>query len=448
MADAPQKTFVPVSVTQNPAPISQEGQESKTVLETLAAAIMNVFVTLLPSNYVSQTNGPLYLLQFQAIAEQLASIQLSMKETEVDGLVDFTRSEFLWQMVGVFVFPDITKDPYGIPELVGDLTYRSFLKNMILLLLQGSTEEAVEKGLNLLTDAQVEILAKVDYSHESTSGWGLADQNSFEVNVMGKRPDTEFGTAFPEDPFRLFRNNQRILRALKPATKLYDYRHVFIDLFKSFVDQVALDGNMWYYEDFRKFCLGVKEIQSSNGVSKGGLWYDNSLFFYQIYEGCVLEILSGSNASPEHGGQDGFHLGKHVVKEVLRLPFGAETVTRSYTTSPSGLTGTVQVGQDGVLTDLNQDFSGIVEGELLEISSGPNRGVYQIETLLGPFGGLPEKVPGGVVTSIRLGPGILKLKSPVVIPNTGQSYKLSVERLGVQRPRPILGENVSAQFYL
>lgn len=455
MANVPKKPHIPNMRTQNPAPIEQDGQESASVLQTLTAQILQSFVEVLPSNYASQTNGPYYILQFQAIAEQLARLQLAIQEIGLETDVDFARPEYLWQMVGTYIFPDVSKQ--GIPEIDGDLTYRTFLKNMTHLLLKGSVKDAIVQGLGLLTDAQVEVLAKAEFTHEKTSGWTTRDQDTFEINILDKtewiNPNTgdkvegDLGTGFPENVFQLLRNNQRILRALKPASKLFDYRHVFLETFSGIEDEYRSSQCGWHYEDFRQFCQGLKEITSSHGVSKQGLFYDSSLFFYQIEEGSLLEILSGPNASPENGGSDNQRFGQYRVREVLRLPFGKESTKRKYRTTPTGLEGAVLIDDDGVLIDESQDFSAIVEGEILSILEGPNAGQYRIEKLCGPHGGFPEKVTGPSDT-VQVGPGILRLENNIVFDAEGQRYSLSIERLGVQKPRYVIGEDVSSQFWL
>jgi hypothetical protein len=454
----PKKSYFPQTLEQNPAPIILEGQDSIDVKQSLTAEILQTFVELLPSNYVSQTKGPFYITQFQSFAEQLAEIQITMREVGIESDVDFARPEYLWQMVGTYVFPDLTKVPKGIPEISGDLTFRAFLKNMLDLLLKGSTLEAIKQGLELLSDSEIQILAKVDYSHAPTSGWTIENQNEFEINVLNKTTWTdstgsliegEFGTGFPFEVFKLYRNNQRILRALKPSTKLYDYRHLFKDVFGFLSDSVSSTECTWEYEDFRKFCIGIKEIEGISGVSFGTfLFVDSSLFFNQISSWSNLEILSGPNSSPINGGKDDKRFGKHSVDSILRLPFGKEVVSRPYVTFPSNLSGFCSIGDEGVLIDLDQDFSGVIEGETITIQTGPNSGTFRIETLLGPFGGFPEKVSGDPVSSIRVGFCLLKLKSRVVFPASNQRYRVSIERLGEQKPKFVIGENVSNQFFL
>jgi hypothetical protein len=458
----PKNPYLPDAIQQNPAPVALVGQQNATVKQDIVNKILTTFRQVLASNYVAQVPGPYYYLQFQAAAETLADIQILLTEASVDSNVDFTRPEYLWQMVGTLVFPDTTQGRY--PVIDGDLTFRCFLKRMIELLLQGATLPTQEEGLELLTDARITVLEKVAFQYDPNTAWGLEDQHTFEINVEDRTtwtdPETgeliegDYGTGFPADPFVLQFNNSLILRALKPAKALYDYRHLFRDNFgQLFVDSPFLELEPWYYEDFRKFCSGMKEILSSDGetLANADLLYfqDVTVDFRSVCPGAVLEILDGPNTSPTNGGNDQYRLGVHQVVGVFRMLGGADETSRAYTTSPTGLTGNVTVGDDGVLEDPDQDFSNVVEGEVLTISDGPNAGSYRLDVLLGANGGPISQVPAGSgVTGVQVAPCILELKSRMIQPATGQFYRVSIERLGVRVPYTVLGEDVSAQFYL
>lgn len=464
----PRDPYLPFTRDQNPAPVSQAGQQGVRTLRDITNAILRTLQQVLPSNYVAEIPGPYYVLQYQAIAEQLAKIQLAVEEVGLESDVDFARPEYLWQMIGTLVFPDPTQSPRGIPEVDGDLTYREFLRRMILLLLQGAKEEVVEEGLGLLTEAVIEVIAKVAYSDRDISYWGFGEQHEFEINVLCQTVFTSpstgelivgaLGTGFPEDPFRLLRNNLRILRALKPAKALYEYRHLFLDAFGSlFQDAPFVELDPWYYEDFRKFCCGMKEITGDQGATLAGrmLFQDVMLDFRSVPSGATLEILGGVNASPSNGGIDTSTLGRYRVTGLQRLIFGADVdtdgglVARSYSTSPTGLTGKATADADGVLEDPDQDFSDAEEGEILTFLEGPNAGRYRLDALLGNNGGpVGFSPPGSGVTRVQVAPSILQLLTRMPQEATGQLYRVSLERLGVRTPFTVLGEDASSQFYI
>jgi hypothetical protein len=97
-----------------------------------------------------------------------------------------------------------------------------------------------------------------------------------------------------------------------------------------------------------------------------------------------------------------------------------------------------------------QDFSFAVEGEVLTFASGPNAGTsYRLDTLAGNDGGPVGLVPAGAgITTVRLAPCLLELDRKMPEVATGQSYKITLEKFGVRKPKFVVGEDVSSQFYL
>jgi len=134
MADRPSdKDFLPWLIDQNPSLVGFDSQSKKDRIREQVDRIMEVFYQLLPSNYVSQVQGPHYTMRFQAAAEQIAEIQITAQEVLADGYWEYTRPEFLHQILGSLVFPDSEAD--GLPVIAGDLSYREFLRRMVELLL-------------------------------------------------------------------------------------------------------------------------------------------------------------------------------------------------------------------------------------------------------------------------------------------------------------------------
>jgi hypothetical protein len=453
---------LPFALEQNPAPAILTGQEVERATNDITRRILDTFFTLLPSVYVSKVLGPNYSRHFLALAEALAKTQLELEEVGLDSDVDFTRPEYLWQIVGTLVFPEPQK--LGIPEIDGDVSYRTFLARMTLLLLQGSSKDTLVEGVNLLAGkAVVSVLAKVDHLRSPGVLWTSRDQNSLEIDVRAPGswtdPDTgevivgPLGTGFPEDPFKLERNIRRILKALAPSAVLWDYRHVFEDILETIgEDTVSWEMSSYYYDDIRKFCSGMKELTGSEGITLPGklLFTDTARSFYKIRPGNTLEVLSGPNVRPTLGGKDTYGKGIFTVVSVRSLLSGADTVARPYTTSPTGLSGTATVALPGDITDPVQDFSFAVEGEVLTFASGPNAGTsYRLDTLAGNDGGPVGLVPAGAgITTVRLAPCLLELDRKMPEVATGQSYKITLEKFGVRKPKFVVGEDVSSQFYL
>ena len=382
MADQPaDKTLFPTLLTQNPAPVGGTGQDRITTQREQVDAIMAVFLQILPSNYVSQVTGPFYTIQFQAAAEAIADFQLTAQEVFSDADYDYMRGEFLYQLLGALVFPDATTD--GYPDLKGDLTYREFLKQMVVLLLQGATKDTVEGGLELLSDATFTVIEKVIEARHATkkvwndemgrydtvpgSAWGFDDQFEFEVNASYTDPTTGI-ERFPEDPFILQENVRIVMRALKPAHTIYEYRNLFTEVFGSFFSaSSSWDLSNYYYADFRKFCCGAKNVAGTAGVT----WTDKSLFsdtdreFDQIAVGAELVVISGPN-SINASATDRGEFGRYRVKDVLAFPLGTDSTPRAYTTSPSGFVGKATVTAD-VIEDT--DSIGVLANNLLKVTN-------------------------------------------------------------------------------
>jgi hypothetical protein len=321
---------------------------------------------------------------------------------------------------------------------------------MVILLLQGATPDTVAEGAGLLTEAEVSILERFLYSQQRdpNSAWDLDDQFTFDLFV-----EEGGGTEFPQpDPFTLQENVRLILEALKPAHTLYYYQHLFQDAFGPiFRDDLGFGdagqgtetGHIWemsayYYEDFRKYCLGYRNLSGSDGetLTDRTCFSDPTRSFGRLRAGAKLEITSGANA------------GIYEVADVRSFPFGDDTTARAYTTAPTGLTGFATVSGNDI-TDSSQDWAAAVEGEILTFVTGLNAGSYRLETLLGPDGGLlgdPNVV--GPATSVRISPSILKVYRRMPVSATGQTYTVTVDRMGVKVPKIVTAEDASEQFYL
>ena len=357
----------------------------------------------------------------------------------------------MFQILGSLVFPDATD--VGYPDLKGDLRYRQFLRDMVRLLIQGATKATVEEGLTLLSDATFEVLEKSVLSRQTPhSAWGFDDQFTFEINVSETDEDSGL-ERFPVDPFILQDNLRIVMRALKPAHTLYDYRHLFTETFGQFFsDAMSFDWENYYYEDFRAFCCGARALVGSGGetLTDKTLFQDVDRDFSSIQSGSDLVVTSGPN-SIHVGGLEGTaassdmkHVGRYRVEDVRYFPVGDDATLRQFTTSPTGLTGRGTVSDGAVHSDVN--FGSAVEGEVLTFSEGPNAGSYRLDRVLGSTGGLVGRT-GLNGSSVRVAPSIIRLDRRMKQSATGQEYEVIVDRLGKQDPKLVSGEDVS-QFFL
>ena len=422
----------PFALAQNPAPNPVSGQAYVSEKSALTQQIMATFRSILPSNYVAQTNGPWYSLQFQAMAEQLAEIQITTTEVYKDSGFDFTRTDFLWQVLGSYIFP-AADNRSGIPQINGDTAYREFLHKMVLLLLDGATKASMEGGLEALDPNVVATITErylESPPRDENGSFTIDDQFFVDIFIEG----------FPVDPFVLQQNADLVLTALKPAHVLYGYSYLFRDSFEQIASDdggLSLDLDSYYYDDLRKWCLGAQRISGTGDtLSVRSLFTDPDVSFASIRPGlgCVLIIESGTNA------------GRFRVTGTRALLSGADATPRSYTLSTGG-TGTLTALDGETIEDPTQDWGAFPVDTKVTIADGPNAGTYRLDTVLGPTGG-PMGTVGVSGTQVRVSRSTLVVarRMPSVV--TGQAYTVTVDRLGVQVPRPVSGEDVSLQFVL
>ncbi|MEL7341377.1 MAG: hypothetical protein AAGM67_12925, partial [Bacteroidota bacterium] len=211
------------------------------------------------------------------------------------------------------------------------------------------------------------------------------------------------------------------------------FKETFGDLF---TEEVSLDLQEFVYEDFRKFCQGAKQITGASGETRAArnIFSDPTRSFVSVQPGAILEIDTGVN------------VGTYEVAEVLTFTTTTDATERAYTTSPTGLSGTATV-TDGVIEDVNQDFSQAVENEILTFTEGPNIGSYRLECLVGPGEGLVGFVTDAA-TKVIPSPSLLRLRTRMPSTATGQTYTVGVDLKGIQEPRSVVSEDVSVYFII
>ena len=453
MADKPvDKNLLPGLLEQNPSPWKEGGQDRKTRIQEQVDRVMGIFRQLIPSNYVSRVSGPWYMTQFQTIAERLADFQITAQETFADSSLDYTRPEVLYQIIGDLIFPEAEK---GYPTLEGDLTYREFLYNMVSLLLGGSTTEGMKAGIELLTEATVEIIERGRQARllGDNAAWGAADTHVDEINISQEAATITVGDQdivlyrFPEEPFTLYRNVKLVLRALKPGHVIYKYRHLFQDTFGTlFTESSSWSMDSYYYQDFRRYWFGAEKITGTAGITWTGnrnVFSDHTRDFSTVRAGATLTVTTGVN-SVGSSTTDESYVGRYKVASVLAF-LQDDTTARAYTTAPTGLSGTATVSGDEVTDSEQTDWATVEEGEVLTFTAGPNAGSYRIKDILGLNGGPAGFATSATGTTIRIAPSILRLNRRMGLAATGQSYEVTLDRLGVQNPREAT-EDVTEYF--
>ena len=479
---------------QDPALVQVDSSSTEARKNRIADDILNRFCDSLPSNYASRVRGPFYQHLFRAFAEGLAEFQIEAELISDDHRdLGLTRSDFLYQLLGRLVFPDSVEKGAAVVEVDGDVPLRTFFQEMVKFLLEGSRQKPINDALGFLSDASVEIVAKSEHAGD-VSAWGLDSQFEFEINTIahketdkeghshwhrlridgqgnGETKNTYFNSkdrmemhvhkvvnfevqpytdgkgvshshscsqAFPDDPFALQHNISLILKALKPAHLIYEYRHLFVEGFgELFEDQAIYKHESWQYEDARKNWRGNK-VYRGRGQTYGmdrSVLIDHDQDFSRIPPHATVRITDGLNE------------GEYRVQEAMPLPVMSDPVRRQYETIPTGLTGFAQV-LNGEIVTVDLGFHLCVPGEKFVFKEGPNEGTYRIGSLLGNGGGPLGTKPTQRVNRIRLAHSLLKVRPRMTYAVHEQGYEIGLDRLGESEPKTVVGESVASQFIL
>ena len=122
-----------------------------------------------------------------------------------------------------------------------------------------------------------------------------------------------------------------------------------------------------------------------------------------------------------------------------------DPVARSYTTSPSGITGTAVVVAGDIL-DPSVDFGQVRHNEYITFLEGPNKGSYRLSSVLGSGGGPPGKAPGPA-SRVRVAMSRMRIFPRMASVVGAQEYEVEVDRLGTTEPVRSQ-EDVSNQFLI
>jgi len=248
----PRFMFDPNRVNFN---IYRRGKEYNLRVLQRAQSIFSTLLDLLPSNWISGVEGPSYTLELKAVAIELAKIELALEDVNRDISFESTRSEFFYSIVGYLVFLN-----GKIPSLeFDDEEFRHFLLTLIRIYFQGSIPSALQEAVDLFLSEESTLLENFLLVRAGASGLDISDQFGFQVTV-----DT--GGVFPVDVFSLQAALQTIMDVIRPAHTLYRIRYLFTDDYIPNGDDInrILDESRWrlaayYYEDFRRFCDGIKD---------------------------------------------------------------------------------------------------------------------------------------------------------------------------------------------
>lgn len=224
----------------------------------------SVLLNLLSSYWKSTSDGPNYTRSLKAISIALSQIRLSLNDILDDTRWNSTRGEFIDQVVKSMVMPGTAVNLES-----SDVEFRSFLANLVALYFKGSIPETIKGGVELITKSPVVVKEAYKEARLPGSGYDISDEFSFDIEVTLSSPSA-MNTALND------RNIRILLQIIRPAHTIYRLKNVLRD---EYLGNIIPPGGTKYpnsnkvldsapenavlderYEDFRKFSLGVSNV--------------------------------------------------------------------------------------------------------------------------------------------------------------------------------------------
>lgn len=444
----PPRDLAPGLPAQDNVPLPLEDRAHLIDLEEVSQRALAALDKLLPSTYVSETDGPVYRALLGTLAVLSSSAHIQALEMQADAVGAWARPEVLPGTLGTLLFP--LWQTQGYPEVDGDDLARALLLRVAELLLEGTTPEAMLDGVRVLqpgSQMHIQERGRALALLGKQSGWGAKD--AFSTVVLVETQDARGLPSFPKDPATLLRNARIVLQALSPAHVRREVQFLFREVLNLPAEQVgpAWDLDLNYYDDLRVYHSGIRRIRGISGRSSPDLscWCDPDRDFAVVQPGAELRVLGGPGGVDELPSDRGGR-GRRRVAGVQALPVLDDPEERAYATEPTGLRGYL-TADDGDVFDPYQDFSRAAPRELLTILEGPNAGSYRLRDALGGSGGGPLGKASGPAPGARPYMGVLLLEVPLMVPAAGAPYEVDCDPAGKVEARRYL-EDVSAQVVL
>jgi hypothetical protein len=235
--------------------IERRGKEWNLRVLQRAQSIFSALLGLLPSNYISSVQGPNYTLELKAVAVELAKIELAIEDINLDVDFNYTRSDFLYSIIGYLVFLNGRLPPLEFD----DEEFRTFLLTIIRIYFQGSIPDSMRDATALFLEGNFEVVENFLLERLGASGFDISDQFGFRVDITT-------GGTFPPGTFEIQKALKLILDVIRPAHTLFRIRYIFEDNYNpNDPTGEILDAYRWrmadyHYEDFRAYwCAGIKD---------------------------------------------------------------------------------------------------------------------------------------------------------------------------------------------
>ncbi len=235
------------------------GEEYTKSLVAEANQQFSIMLSLLSSYWKSSVDGPVYARMMKAMSLEFARMKLAI-DSLADSSYKSTRTEFLYQTLTSVMFPE----DIGIPSTgMSSEGFRDFMVKLLNLYYNGSIPTTISGAVSLLTDGIVQV--DEVYRSEGIGGIDISSQFEIGINVTLKVPDNSI--------FNMDHSMRTVLAVIKPAHSIYKLRFIMNDSYDGVAgypqflvetnkikDVLKVSLSNCYYDDFRKFTAGFKDI--------------------------------------------------------------------------------------------------------------------------------------------------------------------------------------------
>ena len=381
--------------------VAQSGREFNLRLAQRAQAIFNTMMQLLPSNWISTVKGPNYTVELNAVATELARLELALEDINTDQAYATVRTDFLYQTLGYLLFNG------QLPVMsYTDTEFRKFFITLVGIYFQGAVPNAIEAASNLLFDSLATTYENFLLVRQGASGLNISDEFGFRIDIAC---DTN---EFPPDTFMNDAALRMILQIIRPAHTLYQLRYVFKDIYpaENITDTSNWQLDNYYYEDFRAYWDGLRDrdtlgrklstqVQGENHskdlAPDSGTLLDRTLYMHKgplvkpplviaqgqaaVVNSAQVVTLPGANILPQNVGMyvqlSGTGHSDGIYKIVARINSTQVQLCASFTVPDTAL------GWE--LTDIrNGQIANIPEDVVVRVNGTPVQ-VAQVTGLLG-----------------------------------------------------------------
>jgi len=253
---------------------------------------------LLDSSYKSDVPSTNYAMHLKAIAFESARFLCTVKQVTDDIIFDTTRGEYLSQNIAVFLFPG---QRFAHTNST-DEKVRNFYLSIIEAYFGGSTRDNIQRSLLSFLEVPVGIVENFLLTREDATLDEIINKFTFDIVIEVDDPRIK-------DVNQLQKDIEFLLNIIKPAHTTFTTKFIFSELFDIFrkgcilvtdeegktvvthdgfetkikrantaiCEVLHFDTHDYYYEDFRKRCLGENYLLVEDEIvqkidENGDLW--------------------------------------------------------------------------------------------------------------------------------------------------------------------------------